>query len=50
MIQHYLDVVARVPVFQLAYVPDFARLDELADIVCETVERTTVAASANVSR
>ena len=50
MIQHYLDVVARVPIFQLAYVPDFARLDELADIVCETVERTTVAASADVSR
>jgi hypothetical protein len=50
MIPHYLDVVARVPIFQLAYIPDFTRLDELADVVCETVERTAVAAPADVRR
>jgi hypothetical protein len=50
IIQHYLDVVARVPIFQLAYVPNFARLDELADVVCETVEHTAVAAPADVRR
>jgi hypothetical protein len=50
IIQHYLDVVARVPIFQLAYVPNFARLDELADVVCETVEHTAVTAPADVRR
>jgi hypothetical protein len=50
MIQHYLDVAARVPIFQLAYVPDFARLDELVDVICETVEHTAVATPADVSQ
>ncbi len=43
MIQHYLDIAARVPVFRLAYVPDFSHLDALVEAVVRTVGEAAAA-------
>jgi hypothetical protein len=42
MVQHYLTLAARVPVFRLAYPTDFGALPAVVDVVAGTVSRTGV--------